>query len=366
MPEICASRPATPNQTDINFHPLVVAYGGESVITISTKTFINDFSPWYVKVKIAGIECAAHDIILHTVPIDCVVRSLKKRRGKVLIQQFAKAVVSAKTVRFVDPKIFDIKPKYGPISGGTLITITGQYLYAGKKILAFIGDLPCYINTYEKTYTICKNVQADGKQSLKLRMTFDNVTREYDKYEFRYGDDPTIASVETAKLSDNTPKCIPAGGLDVIVHGTNLKIVQKPSLYVQYGGKRYYSDCVAPNDAVMYCITPTIDIDNNKLNPDSPTKLEFGFMMDGVASVQDLSMKGHAKFQLFPNPVFDQFAEMIKYIENQSLTITGKNLDQSCAISDVRVFIGQYLCNITSLSRSSLVCKPSQLFGANE
>lgn len=341
-------------------------YDGESLIRINTKKFINNFSPWYVKVKLAGIECAAHDIVLHTIPIDCIVQSSKKRRGKVLIQQFGKAVISTNTFKFVDPKITGFNPIYGPISGGTQITITGQYLYAGRKVLAFIGDLPCYISTSEKSYITCKNVQSTDKNSFKLRMTFDNVTREYAKVAFQYKDDPTIVSIETAKFSDRAPKCIPAGGLDVIVNGTNLKIIQKPLLYVYYGGKHFYSECFAQNDAVMTCVTPVIDVDSSKMNPDNPTKLEFGFIMDAVTSVRDLSLKGHPKFQLFPNPTYDRFAEMIKYIENQSLTITGENLNQCCDMNDVRVNIGEHLCNVKSLTRNSLECQPPQFFGSTE
>lgn len=317
--------------------------------------------------KIAGIKCAGHDITLHTVPIDCVVKSPNKHKGKVLIQQFSKAVVSTNTFKFVDPKIVGFNPRYGPMSGGTLITIDGQFLYAGRKISAYIGDLPCYINTSNKNDVVCKNVQSNDTNSFKLRMTFDNATREFSHYGFEYKSDPTIVSVETAKFNDNAPKCIPAGGLDVIVHGTNLNVVQKTSLYVDYGGKHFYSDCTTQTDTMMTCTTPTINnADSNKLDPNHPTELEFGFIMDNVASVRDLSSKGLPKFQLYPDPKYDPFPELIRYIEHSLLTIVGQNLNQCCKMSDVRVYIGQNPCNITSLSQNSLECQPPQLFDSNE
>lgn len=345
--------------------------GSKSLITIDTQNFISDFLPWYVKVKIAGAECIAHDIVLHTVPLKCIVQTTEIRQGKILIQQFGKAVMSTKDIQIVDPSIVDFTPKYGPISGGTLITITGQYLNSGRKIEAFIGDLPCYIQSTESGRVICKTVQSHSKQSLNLRMIFDGVVREYEKEPFQYEDDPKIISIVTApNVKRKPPKCLPAGGLDIVVHGTNLKIIQKPRLYYVYrdsiSTRHFYGDCNAHDDIVMTCISPVVNIDTEKLNPDKPIKLDFGFEMDDVSSVRDLSSKGFAKFDLFPNPTYDQFNEMVKYIENQKLTLTGTNLNLACKSSDVNVFVGEYLCKITSFSRNILQCQPPQLSGTNE
>ena len=116
----------------------------------------------------------------------------------------------------------------------------------------------------------------------------------------------------------------------------------------------------------MRCISPIINANDEKLDPDNPVKLEFGFIMDGVASVRDLSSKGHAKFKLYPNPIFYPFPELVKYITNQLLTITGKNLNLVCTTNDVRVLIGDSLCNITTLSRNFVECQPPQLSAENE
>lgn len=116
----------------------------------------------------------------------------------------------------------------------------------------------------------------------------------------------------------------------------------------------------------MTCVSPIVKIDTENLNPDNPFKLDFGFIMDNVSKVQDLSSKGFAKFELFPNPAYDPFTEMVKYIENQQLTISGKNLNLACKVSDVRVFIGDHPCKITIFSRNILGCQPPQLLGKNE
>lgn len=370
--EICASPTLTPNQTDFNFYPNIASLDSESLLRISTKNFISNFLPWYVKVKIAGVDCIAHDIILHTVPLECTVQANQIRQGKILIQQFGRAVISATDIQFVDPVIDDFAPKYGPISGGTWITITGQYLNAGRKIFAYVGDLPCHIHTTEKNQATCVTVQAKEKQSLKLRMTFDGVVRVYEKELFQYGDDPTIISIAaaSANITRKAPKCIPAGGLDIVVFGTNLKIIQKPTLYYVYRdsstSRHFYGDCNAHSDTVMTCTSPILSIDTANLNPDKPIRLDFGFNMDNVTGVQDLTSKGFAKFELFPNPAYDTFTDMVKYIENQQLTITGKNLNLACKQSDVQVSIGDQPCRITLFSRNIVECQPPKLVGKNE
>lgn len=370
--EICAAPASAPNQTDFNFFPTIVAYDSKTLIRINTRNFVNNFLPWYVKVKIAGVDCIAHDIILHSVPLECNVQAAQTRQGKILIQQFGRAVTSAIDIQFVDPIIDDFAPKYGPISGGTWITITGQNLNASRNVNAYLGDLPCNIHTIDKSRVICSTVQATETQSLKLRMTFDDLTRVFEKDLFQYGNDPTVTSISTVdeNFTRKARKCIPAGGLNVAVIGTNLKIIQKPKLYYVYRDsssiRHFYGDCLAHSDTAMTCISPILTIDTEKLNPDKPIRLDFGFQMDNVAAVQDLSSKGFARFELFPNPTFDQFTEIVKYIEDQQLTITGKNLNFACKISDVQVLIGDQICKITFFSRTILECQPPKLVGKDE
>lgn len=48
-------------------------------------------------------------------------------------------------VVFQDPKVERIEPAYGPMSGGSLITIIGQDLNTGVNIVAKIGNFECHI-----------------------------------------------------------------------------------------------------------------------------------------------------------------------------------------------------------------------------
>ncbi|KAF3855839.1 hypothetical protein F7725_016562, partial [Dissostichus mawsoni] len=51
---------------------------------------------------------------------------------------------------FVTPNITDIQPNYGPRVGGTLITVTGPHLDAGKTRRVTLNDVPCPIKRVTK------------------------------------------------------------------------------------------------------------------------------------------------------------------------------------------------------------------------
>lgn len=72
----------------------------------------------------------------------------------------------------------------------------------------------------------------------------------------------------------------------------------------------------------MICDSPAIEADESKLDADHPMKLEYGFIMDDVVGVQNLtSNKGFDHFLLYPNPVFKPFDKEVKYYKSDYLNI---------------------------------------------
>lgn len=70
----------------------------------------------------------------------------------------------------------------------------------------------------------------------------------------------------------------------------------------------------------MACSSPTIHV-TQLLDADNPLGLEYGFLMDNVTGVQNLSMKTSSRFLLYPNPVYEKFDEHVKYYKSDYLTI---------------------------------------------
>lgn len=102
-----------------------------------------------------------------------------------------------------------------------------------------------------------------------------------------------------------------------------------------------------------------IESDDSKLDADNPLQLEYGFRMDNVSGVQNLTLnKNFTPFLLYPNPTFIPFDKEVKYFKSEYLNINGQNIDKACQELDVEVRIGNSFCNVTSLSRQQLTCKP--------
>lgn len=189
-------------------------------------------------------------------------------------------------------------------------------------------------------------------------MEFDNGVREFDTYIFEYVDDPSIKFASSGTLgSIKVPKGIPAGGIKILVVGDHFLSIQKPKMYVYFQEKVFLSLCEIISKTEMFCDSPIIDAENIILDADKPTLLEYGFQMDDVDGVQNLS-KNLNYFEFYPNPQYFPFDENVKYFKSEYLTINGRNLDRACKESDVTVMIGDEICNITSLSRQQLTCRP--------
>uniref|UniRef100_W4VRI5 Putative plexins functional semaphorin receptor n=1 Tax=Corethrella appendiculata TaxID=1370023 RepID=W4VRI5_9DIPT len=353
-----------PNPEIHSFEPKTGPWEGGTNITIRGINLGKNFSDIYSGVKIAGIDCMPYaQLYIDTKQIVCKVDGpgvRAYRSGRIVVQISDYRGESKDDFEFVDPKIEDFYPKFGPISGGTQIKILGNYLNAGSYIRAFINDTPCEILSTDEKQALCRTSASKQLFKGKLKMIFDNAHREFNGEMFEYVQDPSIdfaTSGPSAQLK--IPKGIPAGGIKITVIGQNFVSIQKPKMYVYYQDKMFLSQCEIISNKEMVCDSPVIDTENEILDAEKPLMLEYGFQMDDVVDVQNLSMKTRNPFELYPNPMYLQFEEHVKYFKSEYLTINGRHLDSACKESDVVVLIGdEGICNITSLSRQQLTCRP--------
>lgn len=83
-----------------------------------------------------------------------------------------------------------------------------------------------------------------------------------------------------------------------------------------------FQNCTAQSNTSMLCHSPKINIPKDiEIDAEHPKNLEFGFKMDNVSRVQNLSAQQHVFFLLYPNPVYEPFDEEIKYYKSDYLTI---------------------------------------------
>ncbi|XP_059489451.1 plexin-A2 isoform X1 [Neocloeon triangulifer] len=353
-----------PNPEVHTFEPALGPWEGGTNITIKGINLGKTFMDIYSGVTVSGMTCEPYkELYLKTKQIVCQVDgpgTNEHRKGPVIVKVEDFRGESKQNYEFVDPVIESINPKFGPRSGGTKLKITGQFMNAGSKIQAFINDLPCEIIRTDSREAECISSASDRQRSGKLRMKFDKGDRFFDKELFEYVEDPTIEYVESGVASqDKVPKGIPAGGIKVSVSGRNLAYIQSPEMYVYYDNKKFTSPCVVLSNSNMACKSPKIEFEGKEPDLEPPKGLVYGFHMDNVVGVQNLSnQNGYSRFFLYPNPVYESFDEDVKYYKSDYLTINGHHLDRACQESDVRVEIGDSVCNVTSLSRQQLTCRP--------
>ncbi|XP_033218924.1 plexin-A4 [Belonocnema kinseyi] len=352
-----------PNPEIHTFEPMMGPWEGNTNVTIRGINLGKTFDDIYAGVSVAGIQCQPYrELYIRTKQIVCRVDgpgTSESRKGPVIVKIEDFRGQSEYNFEFVDPVITAIDPQEGPVSGGTTVRIYGRYMNAGSKIQAFIDELPCMITSTEPSEAQCMTSASDQPLNGTLKMLFDEGVRTYSG-KFRYVADPTIESVESGVGGQmKIPKGIPAGGIKITVSGKNLAVIRSPQMYVYYDDKMFVSRCTVITNTSMVCESPQIEIPENVvLDAERPLSLEYGFRMDNVTGVQNLSQVLSNHFLLYPNPIYDEFEEAVKYYKSDYLTINGQHLDRACQESDVVVQIGNSYCNVTSLSRQQLTCRP--------
>ncbi|CAH1393499.1 unnamed protein product [Nezara viridula] len=190
-----------PNPEVTSFSPQLGPWEGGTNITITGINLGKTFKDIYSGVSVAGIPCEPYEELYEkTKQIVCRVDgpgTPDLRRGLVVVKVEDFRGNSKQEYKFVDPNITDIFPNFGPMSGGTHLTIMGRYMNAGSSIRAFIDELPCQIIKTEPNSTVCVTSASKHQRKGTLKMKFDEGDRPFDKKFFEYIEDPEIDSVES-------------------------------------------------------------------------------------------------------------------------------------------------------------------------
>ena len=188
----------------------------------------------------AGIPCHPYEeLYVQTQRIVCLVDSPKtseSRRGPVIVRISNLQGASTDYYEFVNPIIESFHPIRGPLSGGTQLTIRGQFLNAGSSIQAAIDPaLSCAITFTNATHAICRTSASNRLRSGELQVFFGRGVRRYTRQMYQYLEDPTIEYAESGVFSNfKTPKGIPSGGIIISVIGNNFEQIQVRPSFVSF------------------------------------------------------------------------------------------------------------------------------------
>ncbi|XP_069180066.1 plexin-A4 isoform X2 [Procambarus clarkii] len=370
-----------PNINITDFFPKSGPWDGGTNVTIRGINLGKHIDDIYEGITVAGITCQPYrNSYIKTTEVTCMVDSpgVNDFKEGPIVVKVAREYrgESLEKYRFVNPEIKDLTPDSGPRSGGTLLHIIGEHMNAGSRIEAFISAKPCKIQSTNATVATCITSESNDHQEGKIEMVFDNGRRKLEDKFFTYVNDPTILSVKSGRAGQaglrNGPRGILSGGIIITVDGTNFDVIREPQMYVEDGNKQFNSSCEVKNSTRMECKSPAISLGGGEqIDHENGKKLNYGFIMDNVKSVRFLNKEESknskdskkptfSPFLVYPDPVYFEFEDTdhVKQYKSDYLTINGKNLDRASQEIDVEVLIGSESCNVTSLSRSQLTCRP--------
>ncbi|XP_061193890.1 plexin-A4-like [Saccostrea echinata] len=353
-----------PNPIITRIYPLTGPKEGGTLLTIEGRDLGKSYDDIVTNVDIAGVQCT-------TIPEEYVVSKKivcttgrfigkEERSDKVRVTIALKlTAVSTQQFTYVDPEITDITPTQGPKSGGTQVTILGKNLDCGTERKAYFGrtEYECTLDneSITRSKVTCETARANKTLvTEELYMMFDNQLVTSDLV-YKYVEDPNVIEVDR-KVS------IVSGGLKVLVKGSGFLPIKNssPKMVFYQLKDPYHGECEVLDDVTMECSTPQV-------MPRSQDQqgLAFGFIIDNVQNIRNLSATHDEFFQICPDPDISVFPnDKIKsfyWRSNEFLTISGINLDcLRFKKDDVVIKIGRSECNITSTGRQ-LTCRPPKV-----
>lgn len=375
---LTATVPSSPGCNDVRIQsvePLSALWtGGQQVkLTVNNYLILAD-SVGEVAVTVAGRDCVRPTLVdrrnglvicILTTPGYDDVRPQADMQGPILInyQPSSLTVESVQTFRFVYPEITDISPSCGPLTGGTLLTVRGRHLDAGRlvTIVMTVGDgiplsVPCEVVARHTNRILCLTGPSNKAAPGAINVVFDKTLSVQDGTSgplmFIYTAGPVMA--EGQQFGG-----IASGGTIVTVRGTGFTCVSDATMYVDRNGIRRVATghCHPVNDTYMLCSTPKLD------GPKAgalPERLRFGFHVWHVY--------GHVS-DMPPSPDTDGYAAHADPVledyfvapTSRSVLINGGDLGHGYRTTDVVVVqfsknLTVAACNVTSITPSHIVC----------
>uniref|UniRef100_A0A8C0U7K3 Plexin A4 n=1 Tax=Cyanistes caeruleus TaxID=156563 RepID=A0A8C0U7K3_CYACU len=298
-----------PKITDIN--PVTGPREGGTKVTIRGENLGLEFRDIASHVKVAGVECKP--LVEGYIPAEQIVCEMGEAKPsqhagfvEICVAECKPEFMarSSQLYYFMTLTLSDLKPKRGPVSGGTQVTITGNNLNAGSNVIVTFGRQPCLF--YRSTKHIVCN---------------------------------TTASYEVS-------------------HGNLLTI---PMVFLK-------GNCEVQNSTEMTCQAPALAVDPNHQSELAERPEEFGFILDNVQSLLILNKTNFTYypnpiFEVFnPSGILELKPGSPIILKGRNLIppVAGGN-----AKLNYTVLVGEKPCAVT-VSDVQLLCESPNLIGRHK
>ncbi|NXS60366.1 PLXA2 protein, partial [Brachypteracias leptosomus] len=261
---------------------------------------------------------------------------------------------------FVTPVVSFLNPSRGPESGGTMVTISGQFLGAGSRVSVLLGNQTCEFYGRSTNEIVCVSApSAHGLGAVQVSVSVDRAQLER-TLQFEYIDDPKVQDIEPEWS-------IASGHTPLTVTGSNLDVIQEPRIRVKYNGKEFVNVCKVVNSTALACLAPPLTAEYRPGLDVVERPDEFGFIFNNV---QSLLVYNDTKFIYYPNPTFELLSPtgVLEQKPGSPIILKGRNLCPPApggAKLNYTVLIGETPCAVT-VSETQLLCEPPNLTGQHK
>uniref|UniRef100_A0A671L341 Plexin-A1 n=1 Tax=Sinocyclocheilus anshuiensis TaxID=1608454 RepID=A0A671L341_9TELE len=256
------------------------------------------------------------------------------------------------------PYFTRVQPSYGPISGGTRITIHGSHLNSGSAVSIKIGLNTCRFERRSTREIVCVTPEGLGSGGTPVMVDINAAELRNPEVKFNYTDDPSILKIEP-------DWSIASGGTPLTVIGSNLASIREPKMRAKYSSVTSVNNCTVLNNTVMVCLVPSVVGSERDFSEAGSGPDEIGFIMDNVQTL----LVVNETFSFYPDPVFEPFSpSMLELKPGSPLILKGKNLIPSAAGNsrlNYTVLIGDKPCVLT-VSEAQLMCESPDLSGQHK
>ncbi|XP_035242619.1 macrophage-stimulating protein receptor [Anguilla anguilla] len=256
--------------------------------------------------------------------------------GKAQIQGFT----------FVVPEIVKIHPDYGPRDGGTLITMTGPHLNAGKTRGVTLGEATCLIKSVSVlkgniSSIVCLSPRVSEVRDVVLRMHIDEHRLSTKIFHFK----------ETPEITEVLPDCSFDRGSKITIRGRHLDSVYRAIVHFKPNEnhlkpvQRECNGTASPTH--RECLAPSFHRDESEEG-------ELSFDMDGAKGLWKKEFSYHPYAEPIP---FENEGHVLRLFTGQDeVSLHHKKLNLVSSCMTITMTIGGVDCDAKVLD-NEITCR---------
>ncbi|XP_076112122.1 hepatocyte growth factor receptor-like [Mytilus galloprovincialis] len=263
---------------------------------------------------------------------------------------------------YTQSSIMSIFPMKGPISGSTMLTISGDKFEIGSNLSVKIGKVLCDIQSKNNTVIMCLT-QSCGRcvqafQGEHLEMThckyIGDIVVAIDGASYQPLENKTFCYMPNPKIIQQPSRnsTIISGGLNIDFFGNWFDSVTNHGIMISVGDVRIGSSCTMKHSgSLLVCSTPDLKSELNKSSE----------VIEGRMSVMlDNNPVKPTNLMIYPDPELDylDIDTQLKDIEmkNKLLHLKGRYLNSAARKEDYRIEINGSRCPVLDVQQTFLIC----------